>query len=118
LELSEVTDIIGERKVVMEMTGRKTRALDYAGLLELAKSRRVKVIDAQGLGQRSGVSFNKAGSEWIAIDSSLPLSERTRALGFLLEHYPGKMRCTQTDAAGVPLGSGETHFQEISCASS
>jgi hypothetical protein len=100
------------------MMGRKISALDYEGLLELAKSSRVKVIEAQGLGQRSGISFNKAGSEWIAIDSSLPLGEKSRVLGFLLEHYPGKMRCTRTDAAGVPLGLGETHFQEIDCASS
>ncbi len=98
------------------MTRRLRGKLDYDGLLELARIRRVRVIETTGLEKSSGVSFNKWNREWIAIDSSLPTREKTRALGFLLENYPGKVRTHQRSPGEVRLGPGETHFQSLKCA--
>jgi hypothetical protein len=97
------------------MAGHTSIVLDYDSLLELAKSRRVKVIEAEGLGQSSGLCFNKGGSEWIAIDSSLPIDEKTRTLGFLLEHYPGMTGHTKWGPGEVALHPDETHFQALKC---
>jgi hypothetical protein len=97
------------------MAGHRSTVLDYEGLLELAKSRRVKVIEAEGLGPSSGICFNKGGSEWIAIDSSLPIGEKTRTLGFLLENYPGMTGHTKWGPGEVALHPDETHFQALQC---
>ena len=97
------------------MAGHTSTVLDYEGLLELAKSRRVKVIEAEGLGESGGFCFNKGGSEWIAIDSSLPIDEKTRALGFLLENYPGMSGSTKWGPGEVVLNPDETYFHALTC---
>jgi hypothetical protein len=97
------------------MAGHTSIIMDYDGLFELARSRRVKVIEAEDLGGSSGLCFNKEGSEWIAIDSRLPISEKARALGFLLEKYPGMSGRTKWGPGEVALNPDETHFQALKC---
>ncbi len=62
--------------------------LDYQALCDLARSRNIKCIEARGLDTRKGVRFHKDGEDWIAIDSDLPVSEKIRTLGYLLENEP------------------------------
>ena len=59
---------------------------DYRSLIDLARSRNIKVVEARGLDMRKGIRFQKNGSEWIALDSDLPSNEKIRTLGFLLEN--------------------------------
>ncbi len=59
--------------------------MDYRTLLDLARSLNVKVVEARGLDTRRGVRFHHDGMEWIALDSDLPVNEKIRTLGFLLE---------------------------------
>lgn len=58
------------------------------GLIELAASRSIRVIEAEGLGQKSGLRYQKNGVEWIALNSSMSDNEKRRAMGFLLEENP------------------------------
>jgi hypothetical protein len=75
------------------MEKKKTTAsvLDYPTLCDLARSRNIRYVEARGLDLRKGVRFSKDGTDWIAVDSSLPVSEKIRALGFLLENEPSSM---------------------------
>ncbi len=58
------------------------------GLIELAASRSIRVIEAEGLGQKSGLRYQKNGVEWIVLNSSMSDNEKRRAMGFLLEENP------------------------------
>ncbi|MGC9194415.1 MAG: hypothetical protein ACP5IL_03050 [Syntrophobacteraceae bacterium] len=72
----------------MENRERKASRLDYTTLQDLARSRNVTCIEARGLDLRKGVRFTRDGHDWIAVDSDLPVGEKIRALGFLLENEP------------------------------
>ncbi|MHC1742965.1 MAG: hypothetical protein AB9873_08030 [Syntrophobacteraceae bacterium] len=62
--------------------------VDLQGLFELARSRNIRVIEAEGLGDKSGLRYRKRGVEWIVLNSSLSDSEKMRAIGHLLEENP------------------------------
>ena len=62
----------------------KLQRMDYRTLMDLALSRNVRVLEAKGLDMRKGIRFHKDGTDWIAVDMDLPVNEKTRALGFLL----------------------------------
>ncbi len=55
---------------------------------ELARSKNIRVIEAEGLGQKSGLRYQKNGVEWIVLNSSMSENEKMRAMGFLLEENP------------------------------
>ncbi|GLI35394.1 MAG: hypothetical protein GX433_10910 [Deltaproteobacteria bacterium] len=76
---------------LMEKIRCKTSTLDYTTLRELAQSRNVKYVEARGLDMRKGVRFHKDGSDWIAVDAGLPVEEKIRTLGYLLENEPASM---------------------------
>lgn len=80
--------------------------VDLKGLLELARSRNIKVIEVGGLDDRSGLRFQKSGIEWIALNSALADSEKRRALGFLLEN--------DSSGIGVETSKFEGSFREPS----
>jgi hypothetical protein len=75
-------------EIEMEKSRKKVSTLDYTTLRELARSRNIRYVEARGLDLRKGVRFQKDGSDWIAVDSDLPVKEKIRALGFLLENEP------------------------------
>lgn len=56
--------------------------------LELAGSKNIRVIEAEGLGEKSGLRYQKNGVEWIVLNSSMSENEKMRAMGFLLEENP------------------------------
>lgn len=70
------------------MEKQKASMLDYPTLCDLARSRNIRFVEAKGLDTRKGVRFTKDGSEWIAVDSDLPVKEKIRTLGYLLENEP------------------------------
>ena len=72
----------------METGEHKRSRLDYTTLRDLARSRNITYVEARGLDLRKGVRFTKDGRDWIAVDSDLPVNEKIRALGFLLEQEP------------------------------
>lgn len=57
-------------------------------LFELARSKNIRVIEAEGLGAKSGLRYQKNGVEWIVLNSSMSENEKMRAMGFLLEENP------------------------------
>ena len=72
----------------MEKRKQKASMLDYQALCDLARSRNIRYVEARGLDTRKGVRFSKDGSDWIAVDSDLPVKEKIRTLGYLLENEP------------------------------
>ena len=64
----------------------KHSRIDYRTLIDLASSRNIKFVEASGLDTRRGIRFRRDGSDWIAVDSDLPVEEKIRTLGFLLEN--------------------------------
>lgn len=72
----------------MEKRVNKASRLDYTTLQDLARARNVTCIEARGLDLRKGVRFSRDGHDWIAVDSDLPINEKIRTLGFLLENKP------------------------------
>ena len=77
-----------EVKFEMEKIKQKESTLDYPTLRDLARSRNIKYVEARGLDTRKGVRFTKDGIDWIAVDSDLPVKEKIRTLGYLLENEP------------------------------
>jgi len=75
----------------MEESKGKASVLEYPTLIDLARSRNINFVEARGLDIRKGVRFRHEGREWIAVDSDLPISERIRALGYLLENEPASV---------------------------
>ena len=57
-------------------------------LFELARSKHIRVIEAEGLGDKSGLRFQKRGVETIVLNSSMSDDEKRRAMGYLLEEDP------------------------------
>lgn len=99
----------------MEKGNSKASFLDYPTLIDLARSRDIRFVEARGLDTRKGVRFYKDGSEWIAVDSDLPVNEKVRALGFLLEHDPVSM-VTKTGVRGYfSAGSSMTPVLTLCC---
>jgi hypothetical protein len=74
--------------VVLELEKAKLQRMDYRTLMDLALSKNIRVLEAKGLDMRRGIRFRKDGRDWIAVDSDLPMNEKTRALGFLLKEDP------------------------------
>ena len=83
----------------MEEKKQKASTLDYTALRDLARSRNIKFIEARGLDTRKGVRFSKDGSDWIAVDSDLSVSEKIRTLGYLLENEPA----TVAEKVGIKM---------------
>jgi hypothetical protein len=75
-------------KVVMPMVDETSTPMGLPELLELARSRNIRVIEAEGLGDKSGLRYQKRGVEFIVLNSSLSDNEKTRAMGHLLEENP------------------------------
>ncbi len=75
----------------MDKSKEKASRLDYTALRELVRSRNIKFVEARGLDTRKGVRFKKDGTDWIAIDTDLPVTEKIRALGYLLENEPAEV---------------------------
>lgn len=66
-------------------TGKPLTLRDF---FELASSKNIRVIEAEGLGQKSGLRYQKHGVEWIVLNSSMSEGEKIRAIGYLLEENP------------------------------
>jgi hypothetical protein len=109
-----LSDSHAARKVVLTMATRKFR-LDYPMLQDLARSRGIKVIEAKGLDTRRGVRFCRNGTEWLAVDASLPVEEKIRTLGFLLENERADMAGKAGLQTGFPMGSGMSHVLTLCC---
>jgi hypothetical protein len=78
------------REVVLTMKDGKHKGsfIDYPMLIDLARSQCIKFVEARGLDTRRGIRFRQGDSEWIAVDSELPVSEKIRTLGYLMENRP------------------------------
>jgi hypothetical protein len=72
-------------KAVLPMVNDTRNPVDLQELFELARSKNIKVIEAVGLGDKSGLRFQKSGVEWIVLNSSISDNEKIRAMGYLLE---------------------------------
>ncbi len=86
---------------------------DYTTLLDLARTANIKVVEVKGLDTRNGVRFHKDGLDWIAVNSDLPIEEKTRVVGFLMEKNAGdvardlggswRARCNDGDGCVLTL---------------
>jgi len=90
---------------VMEKRKQKESALDYPTLRDLARSRNIRYVEARGLDTRKGVRFSKDGSDWIAVDSDLPVNEKIRTLGYLLENEPAIVAAKAGIKSGAEISS-------------
>ena len=72
-------------KVVLPMEHETRNPVGLQELFELARSKCIRVIEAEGLGEKSGLRFQKRGVETIVLNSSMSDDEKVRAMGFLLE---------------------------------
>jgi hypothetical protein len=90
---------------VMEKRNQKASTLAYEGLCDLARSRNIRYVEARGLDTRKGVRFWKDGSDWIAVDSDLPVKEKIRTLGYLLENEPATIAAKVGIKMGAEIGS-------------
>jgi hypothetical protein len=75
-------------KVVVPMVDETRNPMGLQDLFELARSKGIRVIEAEGLGEKSGIRYQKRGVEHIVLNSSLTDKEKMRALGHLLEEEP------------------------------
>ncbi len=99
----------------MEKGKGKASFLDYPTLIDLARSRDIRFVEARGLDTRKGVRFFKDGSEWIAVDSDLPVEEKIRTLGFLLEHDPASTAARAGLKGHFSAGSSMTPVLTLCC---
>ena len=70
------------------MVDETRNSVDLQELFELARSKNIRVIEAEGLGDKSGLRFQKRGVETIVLNSSMSDDEKIRAMGHLLEEDP------------------------------
>ena len=70
------------------MVNETRNPMNLQEFFELARSRNIRVIEAEGLGEKSGLRFQKRGVETIVLNSSMSDDEKIRALGHLLEEDP------------------------------
>jgi hypothetical protein len=89
--------------------------LDFQGLAELASSRNIKVVEADGLEDSSGIRFQKSGNEWIAVNSSLSSTEKIRALGFLLNDRSHESLSGSRGARRSSGTNGEIGIYSLRC---
>jgi hypothetical protein len=75
-------------KVVAPMEHETKNPMDLQELFELARSRGIRVIEAEGLGEKSGLRYQKRGVEHIVLNSSMTDKEKMRTLGHLMEEQP------------------------------
>jgi hypothetical protein len=75
-------------KVVLPMEHETKEPMSLQELFELARSKNIRVIEAEGLGDKSGLRYQKRGVEHIVLNSSMTDNEKIRALGHLLEEDP------------------------------
>lgn len=99
----------------MEQGKSKASFLDYPTLMDLARSRHIRCVEARGLDTRKGVRFRKDGGDWIAVDSDLPVGEKIRTLGFLLEHEPAEMAAKVGVKGDFSAGSFRTPVLTLCC---
>lgn len=59
--------------------------MDYTTMMDLARAANFKVVEARGLDSRKGIRFRRGGMDWIALDMDLPVHEKMRALGHLMD---------------------------------
>jgi hypothetical protein len=76
------------RKVVVPMEDETRKPMNLQEFFELARSKNIRVIEAEGLGDKSGLRFQKRGVETIVLNSSMSDDEKIRAMGYLLEENP------------------------------
>jgi hypothetical protein len=77
-------------------------------LFELAASRNIRAIEAEGLGEKSGLRYQKNGVEWIVLNSSMSDTEKIRAMGSLLGENP---RVIELDTAKIARQLGLISLQ-------
>jgi len=70
------------------MVNETTNPMTLRQLFELAGSKNIRVIEADGLGRKSGLRYQKNGVEWIVLNASMSENEKIRAMGFLMEENP------------------------------
>jgi hypothetical protein len=75
-------------KVVLPMVYETRNPVGLQELFELARSKNIRVIEAEGLGEKSGLRYRKRGVEWIVLNSSMSDNEKVSAMGYLLEEDP------------------------------
>jgi hypothetical protein len=75
---------------------------------ELARSKNIRVIEAEGLGEKSGLRYQKNGVEWIVLNSSMSENEKMRTMGSLLEDNP---RFTELDTGKIARQLGLISLQ-------
>jgi hypothetical protein len=75
-------------KVVVPMVDETRKPMGLQELFELARSKGIRVIEAEGLGDKSGLRYQKRGVEHIVLNSSMTDNEKMRAMGHLLEEDP------------------------------
>ncbi len=95
----------------------ESKSFSYSDLVDLASSQNIRVVDADGLEDNCGLRFSKDGSEYIAISSDLPESEKTRALGYLLESSHEDMPQVSMPQ-GSSSGRNYTKICSLKCPSS
>ncbi len=95
---------------------------DFESLRDLARSRDIEVVEAQGLYDKNGIRFQQNGRDFIALNPILSEAEKVRTLGFFLESF-SETEYSETDlsmGAGQASSSGETgelYFYSLSCPS-
>ena len=70
------------------MVNETRNPMNLQEFFELARSRNIRVIEAEGLGKKSGLRYRKNGVEWIVLNSSMSDNEKIRTMGSLLEENP------------------------------
>ena len=58
--------------------------IDYTTLQDLARAANLKIVEAKGLDTRNGIRFQRNGIDWIAVNADLPIRDKTRVLGDLM----------------------------------
>lgn len=100
-----------DRKGGAVMGSESSKSSVYKDLIGLAQSRNIRVIEAEGLKDRSGLRFTQQDSDYIALNSSLPETEKSRALGFLLENSRTGMGTQRSPQAS----GGHTYLSSLQC---
>jgi hypothetical protein len=105
------------REVVLEMKEGKHKGsfIDYPTLIDLARSQCIKFVEARGLDTRKGIRFRQGECEWIAVDSDLPVSEKIRTLGYLLENKPASVAAKAGIRGDFSKSGSTSHVLTLCC---
>lgn len=90
------------------MVNDTTNPVTLQQLFELAGSKNIRVVEAEGLGEKSGLRYQKNGVEWIVLNAAMSESEKIRAMGFLMEENP---KFVELDTAKVARQLGLISLQ-------